>query len=87
MSVATSLVKNSVEDKVTGLDDLDSGCGHVHTGITLKLNSAIIEQLGHPINCELPECSSPLRVIRAASPHFPVLRAFTRLLYIHLYCM
>ena len=61
-----------------GLDDLDSECGHVHTDITLKLHSGIIEQLGHPINCELPECSSPLRVIRAASPHFPVLRAFTR---------
>ena len=47
----------------------------------MKLHSGIIEQLGHPINCELPECSSPLRVIRAALPHFPVLRAFTRLLY------
>ena len=76
-----SLFQMSIEDLRAGLDDLDSGCGHVHTGITLKLNSGIIEQLGHPINCELPECSSPLRVIRAASPHFPVLRAFTRLLY------
>ena len=45
----------------TGLDDLDSGCGHVHHSITLKLHSRFIEQLGHPIYCELPECSSPLK--------------------------
>ena len=31
-----------------GLDDLGSECGHVHTDITLKLHSEIIEQLGHP---------------------------------------
>ena len=42
-----SLFQMSIEDLRAGLDDLDSGCGHVHTGITLKLNSAIIEQLGH----------------------------------------
>ena len=59
-----SLFQMSIEDLRAGLDDLDSGCGHVHTDITLKLRSGIIEQLGHPINCELPECSSPLRVIR-----------------------
>ena len=47
----------------------------------MKSHSGFIDQLGHPIYCELPECSSPLRVIRAASPHFPVLRTFTRLLY------
>ena len=91
MSVATSLVaivlrtkslfQMSMEDLRAGLDDLDLGCGHVHTDITLKLHSGIIEQLGHPINCELPECSSLLRVIRAATPHFPILRAFTRQLY------
>ena len=52
----------------------------------MKLHSGIIEQLGHPINCELPECSSPLQVIRAATPHYPVLRAFTRLLYKALRC-
>ena len=45
----------------TGFDDLDSGCDHVHHGITLKLHSGFIEQLGHPIYCELPECSSPLK--------------------------
>ena len=45
----------------TGLDDLDSRCGHFHHGITLKIHSGFIEQLGHPIHCELPECSSPLK--------------------------
>ncbi|KAL5494094.1 hypothetical protein EMCRGX_G015366 [Ephydatia muelleri] len=76
-----SLFQMSIEDLRAGLDGLDSGCSHVHTDITLKLHSGFIEQLGHPIYCELPECSSPLRVIRAAMPHFPVLRIFTRLLY------
>ena len=47
----------------------------------MKSHSGFIEQLGHPIYCELPECSSPLRIIRAAMPHFPALRTFTRLLY------
>ena len=74
-----SLFLMSIEDLRAGLDGLDSGCSHVHTDITLKLHSGFIEQLGHPIYCELPECSSPLRVIRAATPHFPVLRTFTRL--------
>ena len=71
----------SIEDLRAGLDGFDSGCSHVHTDITLKLHSGFIEQLGHPIYCELPECSSQLRVIRAATSHFPVLRTFTRLIY------
>ena len=76
-----SLFQMSIEDLRAGLDGLDSGCGHVHYDVTLKLHSGFIDQLGHPIYCELPECSSPLRIIRAATPHFPVLRTFTRLLY------
>eukprot|EP00731_Ephydatia_muelleri_P003432 Em0001g3432a len=76
-----SLFQKSIEDLRAGLDALDSGCGHVHYDVTLKSHSGLIEQLGHPIYCELPECSSPLRIIRAAMPHFPALRTFTRLLY------
>ena len=41
-----SLFQMSIEDLRAGLDDLDSGCGHVHTGITLKLHSGIIDTLG-----------------------------------------
>ena len=76
-----SLFQKSIEDLRAGLDALDSGCGHYHYDVTLKSHSGFIEQLGHPIYCELPECSSPLRIIRAAMPHFPALRTFTRLLY------
>ncbi|KAL5457558.1 hypothetical protein EMCRGX_G034829 [Ephydatia muelleri] len=76
-----SLFQKSIEDLRAGLDALDSGCGHVHYDVTLKSHSGFIDQLGHPIYCELPECSSPLRIIRAAMPHFPALRTFTRLLY------
>ncbi|KAL5484746.1 hypothetical protein EMCRGX_G021296 [Ephydatia muelleri] len=76
-----SLFQKSIEDLRAGLDALDSGCGHVHYDVTLKSHSGFIDQLGHSIYCELPECSSPLRIIRAAMPHFPALRTFTRLLY------
>ena len=48
-----SLFKMSIEDLQTGLDDLDSECGQIQHGITLKLHSGFIEQL--------PECSSPLK--------------------------
>ena len=51
----------SLEDLQAGLDDLESGCGHTHHGITLKSYPGLIEEL---IYCEFPECSSPLRVIR-----------------------
>ena len=54
-----SLFQMSIEDLRAGLDGLDSGCSHVHTDITLKLHSGFIEQLGHPIYCELPECHPP----------------------------
>ena len=47
----------SIKDLRAGLDDLDSGCGHAHKGLTLKSYSGFIEQLGHPIYCELSECS------------------------------
>ena len=47
----------SIEDLRAGLDDLDSGCGLLK-GLTLKSYSGFIEQLGHPIYCELSECSS-----------------------------
>ncbi|KAL5470934.1 hypothetical protein EMCRGX_G028993 [Ephydatia muelleri] len=77
----SELLSESIEDLRAGLDALDSGCGHVHYDVTLKSHSGFIEQLGHPIYCELPECSSPLRIIKAAMPHFPALRTFTRLLY------
>eukprot|EP00731_Ephydatia_muelleri_P019095 Em0011g1135a len=76
-----SLFQKSIEDLRAGLDALDSGCGHVHYDVTMKSHSGFIDQLGHPIYCELPECSSPLRIIRAAMPHLPALRTFTRLLY------
>ena len=45
------MVEMSIEDLRTGLDDLDSGCGHVHHSISLKSHSGLIEQLGRPIYC------------------------------------
>ena len=36
---------------------------------------------GHPLLCTKSECSSSLRILRGAAPHFPVLRRLLCLLY------
>eukprot|EP00731_Ephydatia_muelleri_P022816 Em0015g399a len=71
-----------MEDLRAGLDNLDSGCGYVHHNVTLKSSDLRFSGCGgHPICCEFPTCSSPLRVIRSAAPHYPVLRGFLWRLY------
>ena len=66
------------------LDNLDSECNYVHHDDTTELgnqNPHFSELSGHPICCELPLCSSPLRGIRAAATHYPILQIFSWLLY------
>ena len=77
------LFQKTMEDLRAGLDNLDSGCSYVHHDVTLKSSSDLrfSEFGGHPICCEFPTCSSPLRVIRSAAPHYPVLRGFLCRLY------
>ena len=76
------LFQKSMEDLRAGLDNLDSGCGYVHHNVTLKSSDLRFSGSGgHPICCEFPTCSSPLRVIRSAAPHYPVLRGFLWRLY------
>ena len=76
------LFQKSMEDLRAGLDNLDSGCGYVHHNVTLKSSDLRFSGCGgHPICCEFPTCSSPLRVIRLAAPHYPVLRGFLWRLY------
>ena len=55
----------------------------MHHDVTLKSSSDLrFSEFGsHPILCEFPTCSSPLRVIRAAAPHYPVLRSFLWKIY------
>eukprot|EP00731_Ephydatia_muelleri_P034417 Em0059g2a len=76
------LFQKNMEDLRASLDNLDSGCGYVHHDVTLKSSDLRFSEFGgHPICCEFPTCSSPLRVIRAAAPHYPVLRGFLWRLY------
>ena len=42
---------------------------------------ALVSGVGTPFPVSFPTCSSPLRVIRAAAPHYPVLRGFLWKLY------
>ena len=75
------LFQECTEDVRVGLDNLNSGCGYVHHDGTLQSDLRFSEWHGHPISFEFPTCSSPLRVIRAAAPHYPVLRGFLWKLY------
>ena len=46
----------------------------MHHEVTLESSDLHFSQYhGHPVCCEFPTCSSPLRVIRAAAPHYPLL--------------
>ena len=59
------------------LDNVDSGCQNGHyicraTGRKLA---------GHPLTCTVGGCSSKLRTLRAAAPHYPRLRTFLTKLY------
>uniref|UniRef100_A0A1X7TPG9 USP domain-containing protein n=1 Tax=Amphimedon queenslandica TaxID=400682 RepID=A0A1X7TPG9_AMPQE len=58
--------------------DSDSGCPNEHDP---KKN-------GHPLACfeDDSECKSKLRILRAASPHYPMLRTFLRNIYQAMNC-
>ena len=63
------------------LDMCDSGCPNQHyTRVeTRRFEYYSVECQGHPLICSIDTgCSSKLRILRAASTHFPVLRALQR---------
>ena len=62
-----------VDDFRQILQDVDSGCPHKHEA----------DKQGHPLICyeENSGCTCSLRILRAASPHYPKLRAFLRNIY------
>ena len=64
------------------LHNIDNECSHIHhlkpRGMEDDLASTELFKLGHPLPCSSGMCSSKLRVLRAASVHYPVLR---KLLY------
>ena len=67
------------------LDTCDSGCpnGHYNKATATTHNAALTTKcMGHPFVCFLDSgCTSKLRILRAASTHFPVLRRFLGALY------
>ena len=64
-----------VEKVRQALAECDMGCPYGH--YTKLMGSLPVDLKGHPIVCYSGErCTSNLRVLRAASTHFPILRKF-----------
>ena len=62
------------------LQNIDIDCPHVHhlkpRGIGEGLETTEITKAGHPLPCVSGMCSSKIRILRAASVHYPALRKF-----------
>ena len=83
-----SLFKMSLDKIRQGLDKIDRGCTLVQQAQATISDTPdngeqprVSELHGHPISCEMLSCTCPLRVIRAASTHYPMLRRYLWLLY------
>ena len=63
---------NAKECRLLSSDELDFGLQ-----IKSVFQPRLSELSGHPICYELPLCSSPLRMIRAAATYNPILRRFS----------
>ena len=62
------------------MSNIDSGCDNGH--YTCQLTGH--ELAGHPLTCTVSGCESKLRILRAASPHYPKLRRFLAALYVRI---
>ena len=78
----------SLDEIRQGLNKIDRGCTLVqHAQATIPdtpdngKQPRVSELHGHPISCEMLSCACPLRVIRASSTHYPILRRFMWLVY------
>ena len=82
-----SLFEEPVQKLRTALSNIDQCNVHGHYSKPLNTCEAnempYHELLGHPLPCTHAnaECQSFLRILRAASTHFPVLRSFVCLVY------
>ena len=75
----------SVEDVRAALNTCDFGCPYGH--YTKLVNSTPLQRKGHPIVCYCGnECGSQLRILRAASTHFPILRTFLHQIHSAIVC-
>ena len=76
---------HSVEDVRAALNTCDYGFPYGH--YTKLANSTPLQPKGHPIVCYCGnECGSQLRILRAASTHFPTLRMFLHQIHSALVC-
>ena len=65
----------SLEEVRKALAECDMGCPFGH--YTKYVDCSVVDLKGHPIVCYTGDyCTSNLRILRAASTHFPVLRRF-----------
>ena len=83
---AKAIFKLPVQQVREKLEGLDSGCENGHTmGLVdspADENELCRQLMGHPLSCTTGMCSSQLRILRAASAHYPVLRQFLWLIYV-----
>ena len=64
-----------MEEVRKALAECDMGCPFGH--YTKYVDSGVVDLKGHPIVCYTGDyCTSNLRILGAASTHFPVLRRF-----------
>ena len=67
------------------LQSIDSGCPHIHhikpRGMDEGLALTEVIKAGHPHPCGSGMCNSTLRILRAASVHYPVLCKFLHAIY------
>ena len=67
------------------LQSIDTGCPHVHhlkpRGMDEGLACTEITKAGHPLPCTSGMCNSKLRILRAASVHYPTLRKLLHAIY------
>ena len=68
------------------LQSIDIGCPHVHhaklRGLDEGLESTEITKAGRPLPCASGMCGSKLRILRAASVHYPALRQLLHAVYV-----
>ena len=73
------------------LENIDSGCENGHYVTPCSADPVMFPSneddpsqrlMGHPLTCASRNCESLLRIVRAASTHYPLLRRFHRLMYV-----
>ena len=87
-------LKRAFENPITQireeLQNIDHGCPHVHHVKPRRMDDWLacteISKLGHPLPCSSGMCNSKLRVLRAASVHYPGLRKLLHSVYMARKC-